>query len=217
MKLSSKSSWRILIIVAILAIIAVFLFQQGKRSQPDVSDQSTAQPAASDVSAPAPRKAISRLRESNVEADRLIVAEGVLTDATVSQFPHKEYKTQAPPAGKPADAPVGEAFIHVPSAGKRLAFESNQLGEFPTIETQIDDTVGVRLSLDAVEPGTPVRVVILDGGSFPSAEGVSQVIKAADWRGVAFEYTTSANIGSHRILVQAAGQKSRIFDFYALD
>jgi hypothetical protein len=60
-------------------------------------------------------------------------------------------------------------------------------------------------------------VVILDGGSFPSAEGVAQMLVATDWHGVAFEFTTSANIGSHRVLVQAHGQPSRILDFNAID
>lgn len=145
-----------------------------------------------------------------------IKSEGARTDVTLSNFPAKEYQHLPAPSGKPAGAPAGEAYIHVPSAGRRIAMEANQLGEFATIETRLRDTVGIRLSLDAVKPGTPVRVVILDGGTFPSAEGVSQVLEATDWRGVAFEYTTSANIGTHRILVQAAGQKSRILDFNAL-
>jgi hypothetical protein len=148
-------------------------------------------------------------------ADRLLAAEGALTDATLSTFPEKEYQHIRPPAGKAAGAPVGDAYIHVPSAGRRIAMEANQLGEFPAVAMELNDTVGVRLQLDAVKPGTPVRVVIMDGGSFPSAEGVSQVIKAAEWRGVAFEFTTSGNIGTHRVLVQAAGQPSRILDFTA--
>jgi hypothetical protein len=93
--------------------------------------------------------------------------------------------------------------------------ESNQIGEFPAIETKLNDTVGVRLSLDTVKPGTPVRIVIMDGGSFPAAEGVAQVLKAAKWGGVAFEFSTSANIGFHRVLVQAQGQPSRILNFSA--
>lgn len=95
--------------------------------------------------------------------------------------------------------------------------EANQLGEFAAIETELNDTVGVRVSLVGVKPGTPVRVVILDGGSFPTQEGANMLLKAEDWRGVAFDYTTSANIGTHRVLVQAIGQPSRIFDFNALD
>jgi hypothetical protein len=95
--------------------------------------------------------------------------------------------------------------------------EANQIGEFPTVETLLSDTVGVRLKLDSVKPGTPVRIVIMDGGSFPAVEGFTQLAEAAKWGGVAFEFTTSANIGYHRVLVQAQGQPSRILNFSAHD
>jgi len=156
-------------------------------------------------------------RATSREADRQLKAEGKKTDVTLSTFPIKEYQHLPAPAGKPASLTAGEAFIHVPSASRRIAVEPNQLGEFPAIATRLKDTVGVRIALDNVKPGTPVRVVIMDGGSFPAVQGVSQILKATDWRGVAFEYTTSANIGTHRVLVQAVGQPSRIFNFSAHD
>ena len=151
------------------------------------------------------------------EADRLLKAEGAKTDVSLATFPSKEYQHVRSPGGKAQSAAVGEAYIHVPSASRRIAMEPNQIGEFPAVETKLNDTVGVRLSLDAVKPGTPVRVVIMDGGSFPAAQGVAQVLKAAKWGGVAFEYATSGNIGFHRVLVQAQGQPSRILNFNAHD
>lgn len=162
-------------------------------------------------------KADSKRRESSRVADRMLKAEGAKTDVTLSSFPIKEYQHLPSPAGKPASITESEAYIHVPSAGHRVAIAANQLGEYPKVETKLSDTVGVRVGLDGVKPGTPVRVVILDGGSFPTVQGASQVLKTADWHGVAFEYTTSANIGTHRVLVQAVGQPSRIFDFSAHD
>lgn len=197
--------------VLLCALALILVLQRAGRDDSPPSPVTTAdgQPPANPRSA-APDRGRAR------EADRLLAAEGVRTDVSLATFPIKEYRRVSPPAGKAAGAPPGEAYIHVPSAGRRIAMEANQLGEFPTVATRLSETVGVRLSLDAVKPGTPVRVVILDGGTFPTAEGVSQVLEAAEWRGVAFEYTTSANIGTHRILVQAVGQASRILDFNAL-
>jgi len=212
MKIPSRKH---LLAIAVL-LLAFALIPILKRNQREDTPPSTPAATAGDESPGNPPP--SRPRPSrDREADRLLAAEGALTDVSLSVFPAKEYQHLPAPAGKAAGAPVGDAYIHVPSAGRRIVMEPNQLGEFPTVETELRDTVGVRLRLDSVKPGTPVRVVIMDGGSFPAAEGVSQVIKAADWRGVAFEYTTSANIGTHRILVQALGQPSRILDFNALD
>ncbi len=147
----------------------------------------------------------------------MLAAEGAITDVTLTTFPIKEYQILRSPAGKAAGAPVGEAYIHVPSEGRRIAMEPNQIGEFPAIETELNDTVGVRLNLDSVKPGTPVRVVILDGGSFPAVEGLTQVLEVTKWRGTSFEFTTSGNIGYHRVLVEAQGQPSRILNFSAHD
>lgn len=151
------------------------------------------------------------------EADRLLKAEGAATDASLKEFPRKAYQHQLSPAGKAAGAPDGEAYIHIPSSGRRVAMAANQLGEYPSIETLTSETVGVRLMLDGVKPGTPVRVVILDGGTFPAGKGISQLMEVSDWHGVAFEYTTSANVGTHRVLVEAVGQPKRILDFNAFE
>jgi hypothetical protein len=208
-----KTTIAILILVVIPLIIIAVIFQtRGKQAGDSVSSAPPRDPAAAS-DAPGVRKN----RGGTREADRMLKAEGVLTDVSLSEFPAKEYQHLSPPAGKAAGAPAGEAYIHVPSAGRRVAMEPNQLGEFPSIPTNVNDTVGVRLTLDAAKPGTPVRVVILDGGSFPTATGASRVLTAEEWHGVAFEYTTSGNVGTHRVLVQAVGQPSRIFDFSAYD
>ena len=212
MKISSKISPRAVAALALIASLVIVLFWQKNRvgdTPPHAPSDVTTTPAASGSKT-------SSKRASTLEADQLLTTENARTDVTVSRFPIKEYAYTPQPGGKAEGAPIGNAYIHVPSAGTRVALESNQLGEFPTVETNLKDTVGVRLALDAVKPGTPVRVVILDGGTFPAGEGVSQVLSSTDWGGVAFEYTTSSNIGTHRILVQAAGQKSRILDFNAI-
>lgn len=212
---SSRNPYLVLAALALL-VVAIVLLVRPKSDDANLPHGTTAgvhAPAAG----PSPAASDQSKRSIPREADRLLKAEGAKTDVTLSNFPLKEYQHLPSPAGKAQGAPVGEAYIHVPSQSRRVAMEPNQLGEFPTVETNLKETVGVRLLLDAVRPGTPVRVVILDGGTFPTADGASQVIEATDWRGVAFEYTTSANIGTHRILVQAAGQPSRILDFNALE
>lgn len=208
-----RNTYLVVVAVALL-LTALFLLFQHKDSHATQSGHKNAGQTPPDAAAPARNRPS---RESPREADRLLNAEGARTDVSLSEFPIKEYQHLRSPAGKAAGAPAGEAWIHVPSAGRRIAMEANQLGEFPTVETRLKDTIGIRVSLDAVKPGTPVRLVILDGGSFPALEGVSQVLKVADWRGVAFEYTTSANYGTHRVLLQAAGHPSRILDFNALE
>jgi hypothetical protein len=200
----------------LLALVLVFTIrhtaEDGSMPAASPSDGSTAAQSPS-----APNTGSRPPRESPRAADRLLKTESAKTDITLSSFPIKEYQHLAPPAGKAAAAVQGEAYIHVPSSRRRIAMEPNQIGEFPAVETKLNDTVGVRLSLDTVKPGTPVRVVIMDGGSFPAIEGVVQVLKVTKWGGVAFEFATSANIGFHRILVQAQGQPSRILNFSAHD
>lgn len=159
----------------------------------------------------------AKLPRPSADADKELAAQRVPTDMSLDVFPRTSYTRRPSPAGPAAGAPTGGAFVHVPSDGKRLELAPNQLGEFPVVDTRLRDTVGVRVEVGAVKPGTPVRVVLLDGGTFPSAEGVSQVLKSTDWGGVSFEFLTSGNIGSHRVLVQAAGQPSRILDFNAVD
>lgn len=203
------------LILAAIVLLLTALFLQVQRKVSDASPP-RAVIAGKPTQDAVPSTHDRPTRGNPREADRLLKAEGVRTDVSLSEFPIKEYQHLHSPNGKAEGAADGEAYIHIPSAGRRIAMESNQLGEFPTVETRLSETVGVRLALDGVKPGTPVRVVILDGGSFPKAEGVSQLLEATTWRGVAFEYTTSVNLGTHRILVQAAGQKSRILDFNAL-
>ena len=62
-------------------------------------------------------------RATSREADRQLKAEGKKTDVTLSTFPIKEYQHLPAPAGKPASLTAGEAFIHVPSASRRIAVE----------------------------------------------------------------------------------------------
>ncbi len=150
-------------------------------------------------------------------ANDLLRKEGANTDATLSTFPSLAYRRPSQPAGPPAGAPPGEASIHVPGSGLRVSLQPNQIGEFPEVPARLSETIGVRLSLPDARPGTPVRVVIMDGGSFPSSEGAARVLEAAVWGGGAFEFTTSGNIGYHRVLVQAKGQPSRILNINAHD
>lgn len=216
---TSSSSRRPPLIIGLVAVLSITLFFVFQRTNRDATAPATPQSKDPTVTTSQQTPSASNLapRKSNREADRLLKTEGAQTDVTLSSFPQKEYQHLRSPGGKAEGAAVGEAYIHVPSAGRRIAMEPNQIGEFPAIETKLNDIVGVRLSLDAVKPGTPVRVVIMDGGNFPAAQGVAQVLKATKWGGVAFEFATSGNIGFHRVLVQAQGQPSRILNFSAHD
>jgi hypothetical protein len=57
--------------------------------------------------------------------------------------------------------------------------------------------------------------VILDGGSFPDGSGPSKVVKLGRDSLISFRYTTSENIGYHRIRVLPSGGTARVFDFTA--
>jgi hypothetical protein len=198
-----------------LLLIALLLIFRPKNPGAPASGPTTAGRPAPDAAA-APESPVRHSRANPREADKLLAAEGAKTDVTLSTFPSKEYQHLPTPGGKAQGAPAGEAYMHVPSARRRIAMDANRIGEFPAVETKLNDIVGVRLSL-AVKPGTPVRVVIMDGGSFPAVQGVAQVLKATNWGGIAFEFTTSGNIGFHRVLVQAQGHPSRILNFNATD
>jgi hypothetical protein len=199
------------VVILLLALALIPILNRTKHTS------TPAKPSTAEQNPPKAPLLTKPHRHGDREADRQLAEEGARTDITLSTFPIKAYQPLRSPAGKAAGAPEGDAYIHIPSAGRRISMEANQIGEFPTVETQLNDTVGVRLQLDSVKPGTPVRVVIMDGGSFPAATGMTQILEAAKWGGAAFEFTTSANIGFHRVLVQAQGQPSRILNFSAHD
>jgi hypothetical protein len=203
-------------LAALLLIAAYFAFNRGPGGG---SSPSTAGSEAFSNSGPAPSTPWSTLPATSpaevAAADEALRKEGARTDATLSTFPTRAYRRPPLPGDPPAGAPPGEASIHVPGSGLRVSLQPNQIGEFPEVPTRLSETIGVRIALPDVTPGTPVRVVLMDGGTFPSEEGVARVLEAANWGGVAFEITTSANFGNHRVLVQAPGQRSRILDFNA--
>ena len=213
--MESRRAYQIVAVGLLLIVVSIVVVRLQREEttpgDPLVEDQSAR--SSQD------RKAPSRDRQSSVhrDADRQLGIEGAATDMSLAEFPRKAYQRKPSPAGKASGSPEGEVYIHVPSSGRRVAMDANQIGEYPAINTKTNDTVGVRLMLDEVKSGTPVRVVIMDGGTFPSEEGVSRLMKVADWRGVAFEYTTSSNVGTHRILVEASGHPKRIIDFNAFD
>ena len=212
---------RNLLILSAVLLLLISLFLVVRHGSEDESAFRRESSSTESKSNPQQRHSASkRLREEETpdsrEADRQLQVEGVKTDTALSQFPRKAYRHLPAPAGKPAGDFVGEAYIHIPSSGRRVATQPNQIGEYPIMEAMTHETVGVRLDLDGVKAGTPVRVVIMDGGAFPAAQGVTQVLNA-EKGGVAFEFTTSPNIGYHRILVQAQGHPSRILNFDATD
>lgn len=207
-----KHPLRAMMALVLVALLITFILR-------NKSDTNTSRDVATDtkpeISSPDQRPSTSSQREGVIEADRRLQAERVATDVAASVFPIKEYRYAPAPSGKAHALAAGLAYIHVPSSGQRVSMEPNQLGEYPPMDTRTQETVGVRIALDDVPAETPVRLVILDGGSFPAAEGFSRLMKAQKGGVVAFEYTTSANTGTHRILVQAAGYPSRILDFTA--
>jgi hypothetical protein len=214
MKPSLKIPPRPLAILALIALLVIVLIWQNNRPENSL----LLSPGAVTTTPAASGSKTSSKRASTLEADELLTTENARTDVTVSRFPIKEYAYMPQPNGNPAGAPIGNAYIHIPSIGRRISIEPNQIGEFPAIETKLNDTIGIRLTLDAVNPGTPVRIVILDGGTFPATPGTpAQVLPSTTWGGTAFEFTTSANAGAHRILVQAQGHPARILHFNAHD
>lgn len=216
MKKSPSLAPRALIALGFVALLLIALiWQQNKKGD---NPTPTASSPTQSTTASENRRPTSSQRASTAAADNLLRAEGARTDVTVSTFPAQEYHHLPQPGGKAAGASAAQAYIHIPSASRRIAMEPNPLGEFPAIETKLNDTVGVRLSLDEVKPGTPVRIVILDGGTFPTTQGaVAQVLQSTTWGGTAFEFTTSGNGGAHRILVQPQGHPARILNFNAYD
>lgn len=119
--------------------------------------------------------------------------------------------------GDGTDAPtgVGIAYVQIPSTNRRVALQPNSLGEYEAQPTLTEETVGVRLRIEDVLPGTPVAVVILDGGSFPDGSGPSKIIKVGSDSQIAFRFTTSANIGYHRLRILPSGGTARMLDFTA--
>lgn len=113
----------------------------------------------------------------------------------------------------PSDAAI--AYVQIPSTNRRTALLPNSHGEYEAQPTLTGGTVGVHLRIEDVAPGTPVSVVILDGGSFPDGAGPSKIIKLGRDSQISFRFTTSANIGYHRIRVQPSGGTARLLDFTA--
>ncbi len=106
-------------------------------------------------------------------------------------------------------------FVRVPSTSSRVELVPNSQNEFPVQPAGLKETVALRVAFPDLDPGTPVAVVILDGGSFPSQKEVSQLIEVEKWGGVEFQFTTSANLGHHRLQVSPRGHLPKLLDIYA--
>jgi len=106
-------------------------------------------------------------------------------------------------------------FVRVPSTSSRLKLLSNSQNEFPVQPAGLEETVALRITLPDVKSGTPVAVVILDGGTFPSEKPPSKAVDVQKWGGIEFNFTTSANLGHHRIQVTPRGHSSKLLDIYA--
>ncbi len=119
--------------------------------------------------------------------------------------------------GDGTSAPTGAAiaYVQIPSSNRRTALIPNSVGEYEAQPTLTEETVGVRLRIEDVAPGTPVSVVILDGGSFPDGSGPSKIIKLSSDSLISFRFTTSANSGYHRVRVLPSGGTARLLDFTA--
>lgn len=124
---------------------------------------------------------------------------------------------QRRPMGDGTSAATGAdiAYVQIPSTNRRAALPPNSHGEYETQPALTEETVGVRLRIEDVSPGTPVSVVILDGGSFPDGTGPSKIIKLGSDSQISFRFTTSSNIGHHRIRVLPSGGTARLLDFTA--
>jgi hypothetical protein len=131
-------------------------------------------------------------------------------------FDKKLYKAVAYET-RPSGDDGSRAYVRVPSTNSRLRLAPNQLGEFPVQPAGLQETVAVRVDLPDANPGDPVAVTILDGGTFPSETETqaSRLIKVEKWGGVSFQFTTSPNDGHHRLRVQPSGGRLKIVDFYA--
>ncbi len=130
-------------------------------------------------------------------------------------FNPASYQRRTMGDGTSAAAGAAIAYVQIPSTNRRAALPPNSHGEYETQPTLTEETVGVRLRIEDVSPGTPVSVVILDGGSFPDGTGPSKIIKLGSDSEVSFRFTTSANIGRHRIRVLPSGGTARLLDFTA--
>lgn len=126
---------------------------------------------------------------------------------------------QLRPLADGGDAPnnAAIAYVQIPSTNRRAAILPNPYGEYEAQPTLTGETVGVRLRIEDVPPGTPVSVVILDGGSFPDGSGPAKIIKLGRDALLSFRFITSENIGHHRIRVLPSGGTARVFEFTASD
>lgn len=125
------------------------------------------------------------------------------------------YQRRSMGDGTSAVTGAASAYVQIPSTNRRAALLPNSLGEYEPQPTLTEETVGVRLRIEDVAPGTPVSIVILDGGSFPDGSGFSKVIKLGSDSQISFRFTTSSNIGFHRVRVLPSGGTARLLDFTA--
>jgi hypothetical protein len=120
-------------LAAILLIAAYFAFNRGagEGSSPQASSSASVPASPSDISRPpSPATPWSTLPPTNpaevAAADKALRKEGARTDATLSTFPTQAYRRPPMPGDPPAGAPPGEASIHVPGSGLRVALQPNQ-------------------------------------------------------------------------------------------
>ena len=137
------------------------------------------------------------------------VSAGRIDPAKLREFATVEYSE-----GKPHfEGERVTAYVAVPSSGEKLAMEVNQMGEYPRLHVNPEETAEVRLQFSSVETGSRVAVAAQDGGKLDGQDR-STVLEVDDHRQVAFAFTASENEGIHRVVVTTSAGETKLLDFW---
>lgn len=213
MKLSRKTYLILATFALLLATSAVLFKLLPERGKQENSSSSATHRTADlpEKSPAASEDTSSALRTKSKERP----ADASLTGKLDEDFNPANYQRQAMGESGSNASNAAIAYVQIPSSNRRAALPPNSMGEYEEQPTFTEETVGVRVRIEDVPAGTPISVVILDGGTFPGESGPSKIIKLERNSEISFRFTTSANIGHHRIRILPSGGRPRILDFTA--
>jgi hypothetical protein len=206
MKLSTKSSWRILIIVSIPMLVAVLLFLQN----PARKDQAHLEPSNAEKKVTNELSSSSASDARRAALNKTVISEAI--DAPASALASNIDRTQAPAhwhiGETVAEAPIvpsgfklSPAFAQTTIQGKDIDLASRN-GKFERLALQPEQEITVTVAWPTEHKIQQVAVQGVHGGMVNGEIG--QVLKVGKNGTFTFRFKTSRSVGHDEVVCSAA-------------
>lgn len=226
-----KRIWAVFAVVALVtAILGWFAAERGTGRNASSQPGKDRSPGSASVNGQ--RASISRLPASplfaaaglpaNASQEQRAEALAAAARAAAASYPPltatAEYQTLPVADHRPQrEGEMATAFVAVPSTGKKLRLEPNQLGEFPRVRMEPSESVGVHLVFPEAAPGALYTVAAQDGGIIEQSGQPGHLLALDSQRTLFFKFQASSNTGFHRLKIRSQGGENQLLEFWAGD